>query len=86
MASNVTWQEHNWTRLGAEPPPQGVNVVEEYVGAAACASGVQADFAPLSEQKQVHEEQQVHDPQTVNVSTKKRSVANGQGGPGLIHK
>ena len=50
MASNVTWQEHSWTRLGAEPPPQGVNVVEENVGSAAYAAGARANFVPLSEQ------------------------------------
>ena len=51
LASNITWQEHNWTRLGADPPPPGVNVVEEYVGATAYAAGLRADFAPLSERK-----------------------------------
>ena len=50
MASNVTWQEHNWTRLGADPPPKGVNVVEENVGSTAYAAGVRANFVHVSEQ------------------------------------
>ena len=32
VASNINWLEHHWTRVGAEPPPDGINVIERHVG------------------------------------------------------
>ena len=39
LASNITWLEHHWTRLGADPPPEGYNMVEHYVDATVYATG-----------------------------------------------
>ena len=35
MASNITWLEHHWTRVGADPAPRGVDVVANYIGPSA---------------------------------------------------
>ena len=32
VASNINWLEHHWTRVGAEPQPEGINVIERHVG------------------------------------------------------
>ena len=32
VASNINWKEHHWTRVGAEPQPEGINVIERHVG------------------------------------------------------
>ena len=32
LASNITWLEHHWTRLGTDPEAEGVNVLQQYVG------------------------------------------------------
>ena len=42
VASNITWLEHHWTRLGAEPPPEGINVIEKHVGQRAWQKGMKA--------------------------------------------
>ena len=39
LASNITWTEHHWIRLGSDPSPAVYNVIAEYVGPQAYAAG-----------------------------------------------